>query len=87
VARRLANLPAATARPRLSRRELQCLRLVAAGKTDWEIGRILGIATETARQYVKHARHAYDAVSRAQLVELGLRDNWLSFEDALDPRS
>ena len=48
---------------------------------------ILGISVETARQYVKRARRAYDAVTRAQLVVLGLRDDWLNFEDALDPRS
>ena len=87
AARRLADLPGDGARPHLSRRELECLRLVAAGKTDWEISVILGISVETARQYVKRARLAYDAVTRAQLVVLGLRDDWLSIEDALDPRS
>jgi LuxR family quorum-sensing system transcriptional regulator CciR len=43
AARRLHGYPAAGARPRLSRREQQCLCLVARGKSDWEIGRILGI--------------------------------------------
>lgn len=86
AARRIAELPDLARRPHLSRRELQCLRFVAAGKTDWEIAAILGIGVETARQYVKRARSAYDAVTRAQLVLLGLRDDWLSFEDALDPR-
>lgn len=70
-------------RPHLSRRERDCLRLVALGKTDWEIARILGLSEHTARQYVKHARAAYDAVSRAQLVVYGLRDAWISFEDAI----
>jgi LuxR family quorum-sensing system transcriptional regulator CciR len=68
-------------RPRLSRREVECLRLVALGKTDWEIAVILGLSTETARQYVKRARAAYDTVSRTQLVVFGLRDAWISFED------
>ena len=71
--------------PHLSRRELDCLRLIALGKTDWEIGRILGLSTETVRQYVKQARAAYDAVSRAQLVSFGLRDSWISFEEAIPP--
>jgi LuxR family quorum-sensing system transcriptional regulator CciR len=87
AARRLAHLPASGSRPHLSRREVQCVRLVAAGKTDWEIAIILGIGVETAHQYVKRARTAYDAVSRAQLVALGLRDDWLTFDDALDPRT
>jgi LuxR family quorum-sensing system transcriptional regulator CciR len=64
-------------RPHLSPREVDCLRLVAKGKSDWEISVILGISVETARQYVKSARRAYDVVSRTQLALLGLRDDWL----------
>jgi LuxR family transcriptional regulator, quorum-sensing system regulator CciR len=85
AARRIHGLWARPARPHLSRRELQCLRLVALGKTDWEASRILGISLETARQYVKRARAAYNAVSRTQLVVYGLRDAWISFEDAIPP--
>jgi LuxR family quorum-sensing system transcriptional regulator CciR len=55
------------------------------GKTDWEIARILGLSIETAHQYVKSARSAYDAVSRTQLVVYGLRDAWITFEDAIPP--
>ena len=72
-------------RPRLSPRQVQCLRLVAMGKTDWEIARILGLSVETAHQYVKSARAAYETVSRTQLVVLGLRDRWISFEDVTPP--
>lgn len=86
-ARRLTKFPGPAACPHLSRREVQCLRLLAAGKTDWEIARILGISVETARQYVKRARFAYQAATRSQLVALALRDGWLSFEDAVDPRN
>jgi LuxR family quorum-sensing system transcriptional regulator CciR len=81
TARRLQGLPSAACRPHLSRRERQCLRLLASGKTDWEIGAILGLSPETVRQYVKHARASYDVVSRAQLVAFGLRDAWISFDD------
>lgn len=84
AARRLRPAPS-RARPHLSRRELQCLRLVALGKTDWEIARILGLSAHTARQYVKRARAAYDTVSRTQLVVYGLRDEWIGFEDAIPP--
>lgn len=83
AARRMRPAPAV--RPHLSRRELQCLRLVALGKTNWEIARILGLSTHTADQYVKRARAAYDTVSRTQLVVYGLRDAWISFEDAIPP--
>ena len=72
AARRLSGM-AGKPRPHLSRRERQCLELIAAGKTDWEISVILGIGLETVRAYVKHARLSYDAVSRSQLVALALR--------------
>jgi LuxR family quorum-sensing system transcriptional regulator CciR len=85
AARRLRELPASAPHPHLSRRELECLHLVAAGKTDWEIAAILGLSVETARQYVKSARAAYDVVSRTQLVVHGLRDAWISFDDAIPP--
>jgi LuxR family quorum-sensing system transcriptional regulator CciR len=59
--------------------------LVALGKTDWEIARILGLSVHTAHQYVKRARAAYDTVSRTQLVVYALRDSWISFEEAIPP--
>ena len=83
MARSLSGVGAAADRPHLSPRERQCLKLVACGKTDWEVSVILGISVETARQYLKQARQTYDVVSRTQLVVLGLRDDWLSFDDAL----
>lgn len=87
AARRILSFPQKKSRPHLSRREVQCLRLVAAGKTDSEIGCILGISSETARQYVKRARTAYDCITRSQLVTLALRDGWLTYEDAMDTRN
>lgn len=85
AARRIHNYPTAGHCPHLSRRERQCVRLLAAGKTDWEIAAILGISVETAHHYVKRARAAYDVVSRAQLVACGLRDALVSFDDAIPP--
>jgi len=87
AARRLLGRPFLSPPPQLNRRELQCLRLAAAGKTDPEIALILGISPDTARQYMKRARAAYDVLTRTQLVVLGLRDDWISFDEALDPRS
>lgn len=85
ASRRLRGPASHRARPRLSPREIQCLRLVAQGKTDWEIATILSISVETAHQYLKRARAAYDVVSRTQLVVHALRDAWISFEDAIPP--
>ena len=85
AARRIHGFGDVQGAPRLSSRELQCLRLVAAGKTDWEIAQILGVGFDTARQYVKRARAAYDVVSRAQLVACGLRDALVAFDEAIPP--
>lgn len=85
AARRLAGFPGPAHCPHLSRRERQCLRLLAAGKTDTVIATILGISPDTAHQYVKRARAAYDVTSRAQLVACGLRDSIVSFEEAIPP--
>jgi LuxR family quorum-sensing system transcriptional regulator CciR len=85
AARRIYRVAEEVRVPKLSRRERQCLRLVAAGKTDWEIAQILGISIETVHQYVKRARAAYDVVSRAQLVACGLRDALVSFDEAIPP--
>lgn len=86
AARWLHRLPGMSERPHLSRRELQCLRLLALGKTDWEMAHILGIGLETVRSYVKHARALYGVATRTQLVVHALRDAHISFDDAIPPR-
>jgi LuxR family transcriptional regulator, quorum-sensing system regulator CciR len=85
AARRLRSLPHVAAIPHLSRRQRQCIRLLAAGKTDWEIAVILGLSPETTRRYVKSARAAYNVVTRTQLVVHTLRDGQISFDDAITP--
>ncbi|WP_198020980.1 helix-turn-helix transcriptional regulator [Mesorhizobium sp. LNJC391B00] len=40
----------------LSRREMECLKWAARGKTAWEIGRILGISRSTAAYHRDNAR-------------------------------
>lgn len=85
AARRLSGFPAKARPPHLSRRERQCLRLLAAGKSDSVIAQILGISPETTHHYVKSARAAYGVASRAQLVACGLRDSLVSYEEAIPP--
>ncbi|WP_156677825.1 helix-turn-helix transcriptional regulator [Sphingomonas profundi] len=71
VAERLMPL-AAPPRPRtpsgLSARERDALAFVAEGKTDWEIGGILGISETTARFHVDNARRKLKAVNRSHAV-------------------
>jgi LuxR family quorum sensing-dependent transcriptional regulator len=53
---------------KLTTRERDCLSWVASGKTDWEIGQILGISATTTKEYVNRAMHKLDSVTRAQAV-------------------
>lgn len=61
---------------RLSPRQIECLRLAAAGKTSVEIAVTLGLSSRTVDQYVGEAcerlrvRNRVQAVAKA--MELGL---------------
>jgi len=65
-----------TARGGLSRRELEILRLVAAGHTNREIARDLYLSTRTVDMHVRHILDKLDCRSRAEAThragELGL---------------
>jgi DNA-binding CsgD family transcriptional regulator len=83
-ARRLHGLPRHAKRiPQLSPRKLECLRLVAIGKTDIEIGMILGIKETTVRTYMLMLRQDFDVVSRTQLAVEALRLGLIGYDDAI----
>lgn len=71
-----ADEPAAPMPPRLSPRELQVMRLVAAGKTDREVGEELGIAERTVRYALRSVYNKLGVDSRvaavAQLARWGI---------------
>jgi DNA-binding CsgD family transcriptional regulator len=83
-ARRLHGFPArARTLPRLSRRKLECLHYLSLGKTDGEIGIILGLSEATIRTYMRMLRADFDVVSRTQLVAHALRFGLIGFDDAI----
>jgi LuxR family quorum sensing-dependent transcriptional regulator len=55
-------------RTMLSARELECMRWVGAGKTDWEIGMILSISASTVKFHIDRAREKLGTRTRAQAV-------------------
>jgi LuxR family quorum sensing-dependent transcriptional regulator len=59
---------AASPQPSLSPRERDCLRWIADGKTDWEIGQILSISATTVKFHADGARRKLGARTRAQAV-------------------
>lgn len=52
----------------LSRRESECLRWVAEGKTDGEAGKILGISPRTVRFHINNAKDKLGVATRIQAV-------------------
>lgn len=57
----------------LSPRELQCLQWASRGKTDAEIGVILGISARTARFHIENAKRKLGAATRVQAVAEAMR--------------
>jgi DNA-binding CsgD family transcriptional regulator len=53
---------------RLSKREVECLRWAAIGKTDKEISLILSLSHATVRYHVQRAGEKLNAVNRSQAV-------------------
>jgi len=59
--------------PKLTARELECLKWVAAGKTSWEISRILSCAEVTVNYHVSNFMRKFNAESRQHAVIRGIR--------------
>lgn len=59
--------------PQLSRREIECLKWSAAGKTTWEISVILGLSQRTVDEYLASAASKLGTVNRVQTVAEALR--------------
>lgn len=57
----------------LSPREIECLRLAAAGKTDNEIGKILTISPRTTRFHIENAKKKLGVATRVQAVAEAMR--------------
>ncbi len=57
----------------LSVREIDVLHYVAAGKTNWEVGKILGITEDAIKMHMKSISRKLDAANRAHSVSIGIR--------------
>lgn len=67
----------------LTERQLECIVLVARGKTDWEISKILNISEETVKQHIANARERYDVTKRMQVVLRALFDGQVPLSELL----
>ncbi len=78
------------ARVELTQRERDCLTLVAQGKGDWVIGRLLDLGQSTAHYHVEQGKRRLDATTRPQAVAKALMMGQLTYGDVagrvkLDP--
>jgi LuxR family quorum-sensing system transcriptional regulator CciR len=83
AARRMRTNRAFPAPARLTDRQRECVVWAARGKSDWEIGRILGISHETVIEHLRHARERYGVGKRTLVAVHALFDGSIGFLDVL----
>lgn len=71
--------------PGLTERQLDCIVLMAQGKSDWDIGKILSISQRTVQEHLDLARAKYGVGSRTQLLARVLFANQIGFQDIIQP--
>lgn len=64
----------------LTVRERQCLELAARGKSDWVIGRVLGLSECTVHTYIERAKQRMGVATRVQAVVQALAAKQISWE-------
>lgn len=66
----------------LTRREIQCLKWAALGKTDSEIGSIVGISVPTVRFHLTNSGQKLGVVGRAQAVRVATNMGYIGQSSA-----
>lgn len=61
----------------LTHRQRELLSFAAAGKSDWDIAKILGISSHTANDHFEKAKEAMGVRTRAQAVAIAVRRGWI----------
>ena len=83
-ATRIMEVPQTNASvPTLSPRQRQCLELAGQGKTDWEIGVILGISQNTVHTHIESAKRRLNVTSRQTAIVCGLAWHQIAYGDAI----
>lgn len=59
-------------KPKLSPKEMECFKLVAHGKSNWDIGHLLNISEATAAFHVKNVLRKFGVSTRMQAVAMGV---------------
>lgn len=67
----------------LTQRERECLALVAQGKGDWAIARVLNLAESTVHYHIEQIKRRLDVTTRTQAVTQALLSGQLTFRDVI----
>lgn len=67
----------------LSNRERQCLELVAQGKSDWVVGKLLSISERTVHNHIERAKRRFGVTTRVQAIVHALATRQISFGDVV----
>lgn len=67
----------------LTTRQLDCLLLAARGKSDTDIGQLLGISPATVNEHIEAAKRRYCVATRQQAIILALYNSQLTFAEIL----
>jgi DNA-binding NarL/FixJ family response regulator len=68
----------------LTPRELDILRLIAAGESNQEIARHLDIGVQTVKNHVRTVMHKLGAPNRVRAVTYAVRQGWIELDDSAD---
>jgi DNA-binding CsgD family transcriptional regulator len=63
---------------RLTDREVECLQWIAAGKSDWQIGKILNISQKTVNYHVENVKRKFGVATRIQAVVAAMQQGKLA---------
>lgn len=69
----MERLRPSSVRPRLTMREIECLRWASLGKTSWETGQILNIQKKTVDEYLESAALKMNCANRSHAVAQAVR--------------
>lgn len=61
----------------LSARQREMLAFAAQGKSDWDIGQIVGIAGSTVNEHIEKAKAALRVKTRAQAIAIAVHRGWI----------
>ena len=67
----------------LTDRQIECLLLVAKGKSDTDIGQLLNLSPRTVNAYIEAAKRRYCVATRQQLLILALFNRQITFSQVL----